>query len=189
MHGKEGGSAERRPCQAQGESGDLPMPTAEAPQLSKAEAHLHLVATCDRKTPPRLTALHWRTRTCGNKPGPSLALAGIRLQQAASLQAGPCKRGRAQRTSASVTGHKAAVCQLAAAAAQPPQPPPPAEWRDIRRALRRKGPQACMIESSPCLCSRGQQDLVSFAMTSGEQVKAKCGVYTRPLARTQPLRL
>ena len=35
----------------------------------------------------------------------------------------------------------------------------------------------------PCLCSQGQRDLVSFAMTPEEQVKAKCGVYARPLAQ------
>ena len=157
------------------------MPTAEAPQLSKAEAHLHLVAKGrheeDAAAAERAALADEDLR---KQAVPSLALAGIRLQQAASLQAGPCKRGRAQRTNASMTGRKAAARQLAAAAAQPPQPPP-AEWRDIRRALRRKGPKACVIESSPCLCSRGQQD---FAMTPGEQVKAKCGVYTRPLART-----
>ena len=50
-------------------------------------------------TPLPLTGLHFGRRTCGSKPAPSLALAGIRLRQATSLQAGLCKRGRAQRIS------------------------------------------------------------------------------------------
>ena len=104
-------------------------------QHHQSQRLLRRSKTCDRKMPLPLTGLHFGRRTCGSKPAPSLALARICLRQATSLPAGLCKRGRAQPVS--MTGRKAR--QPAAAAAQPLQPPPLAEWRDIRRALRRKG--------------------------------------------------
>ena len=137
---------ERHPCQAQGETGDLPMPTAEdnAAKARDSCAPSSRSKTCDRKTP-------LGRRICASPR--HLWPWRARLRQATTSRQGCVKE-----VAGGVARHQACAT---------PQ-----------------GLKACMMEISACLCSQGQRDLVSFAMTSEEQVKAKCGIYTRPLAWT-----